>query len=108
MENKEISMYNIKDELETVIFEGKPMANRWRYSELIAEATTLAKGNNFMLTFEIAKRIFPIMLVSHDFKTKTIEGRQFTTQDQIKEFFINDPDKLAEVVYFLMGLMRRN
>lgn len=112
MENKkvQIEMYNSADEKVKVLFEIKPMKNRWEFTEIVSEAKAKAGNNEFKLTQEIAKGLFPKMLVSPKFELvkKISEDVSMTIDQQIKEYFINDPQKLSQVTQMLMGFMIRD
>lgn len=100
-------MFNTMNVEEEVIFEIKPLQTRWEFSEILSKSMTISKGDEFSLTFELAKRLFPKMVVSPEFPTvKKMEGIDWTIDIQIKEFFVNDPQILNEIVRELMGLMK--
>lgn len=108
MENKKIiyNMFNSKNEEEEVVFEVRPLASRWRFTERVSEATKIANGDEFKLAVEIAKRLFPEMIVKPEFpKNKIVEGKTWSIEVQIREFFENDPQILMRLVRELMGLM---
>ncbi|HBJ79730.1 MULTISPECIES: hypothetical protein [Fusobacterium] len=109
MENKKFiyTMFNSKNEEEEIVFEVKPMASRWQFTERISEANKVANGDQFKISFEIAKRIFPSMIVSPEFpKTKIVQGKTWEIGEQIKEFFENDPQTLSFLVNDLLGFMK--
>lgn len=108
MENKKIiyTMFNSKNEEEEVVFEARPLVSRWKFTEKVSEAAKIANGDEFKLTFEIAKRLFPEMMVKPEFpRNKVVEGKTWSIDDQIREFFENDPQTLTRLVRELMGLM---
>lgn len=112
MENKkvQIEMYNSADEKIKVLFEISPMKNRWKYTEIISEAKAKTGNDEFKLAQEIAKGLFPEMVKSPKFELikKVSEDVSMTIDQQIKEYFINDPQKLIQVVQVLMGFMKRD
>jgi hypothetical protein len=109
MENKKIiyNMFNSKNEEEEVVFEVRPLASRWRFTERVSEAAKIANGDEFKLSVEIAKRLFPEMIVKPEFpRNKVVEGKTWSIDEQIREFFENDPQTLTRLVSELMGLMK--
>lgn len=112
MENKKISfeMYNSKDEKVGVIFELKPMRNRWKFTEIVSESKARTGNDEFKLAFELAKKLFPEMVASPKFElTKKISDElTIGIEEQIKEYFVNDPAKLSLVVANIMGFMTRD
>ncbi|MGL6023692.1 MAG: hypothetical protein ACRC0F_03675 [Cetobacterium sp.] len=105
-----LDYYDYKDEKVQVTIEAKPMLNRWRYTELLSEGKTKGGNDDFKITFEIAKRLFPEMMVEPNFpvKKKISDNIFLNVEQQIKEMFVNDPQKIGELVQFLMGLMMRD
>lgn len=101
-------MYNFENKKEEVIFQVKSMDNRWKFTELVSEARAVSGNDEFKLTLEIAKRLFPEMIVEPVFKKEIMkDDRIWGIETQIKEFFYNDPQKLSIIVRELMGLMQR-
>lgn len=109
MENKKVkyTMINTVGEEVEVVFELKPLPTRWEYTEIVSAVQNEAKGDIFKLSFGLAKKLFPRMVVSPAFPVKkTMNGIEWTIDTQIKEFFINDPEAMQSVVFDLMGLMK--
>lgn len=111
METKKIviGMWNSRNEFENVEFEMKKMNSMWEFTKLVAEAKAMST-NEFELSFNLGKKLFPKMLVSPVFSTIPVEkgeGIKWDLETQIKEFFYNDPQAMSDVITNLMGFMKR-
>ncbi|MGL5126150.1 MAG: hypothetical protein ACRC6U_09265 [Fusobacteriaceae bacterium] len=108
MEKFKIKMYDVTDTEVEVEFEINLMKSRWEFTEIVSAAQVRAAGDNFKFSVELAKILFPKMIVSPEFpKTKKVNDVIWTIDTQIKEFFYNDPKALDTVVSNLLGFMRR-
>lgn len=112
MENKkvQIEMYDSSDKKVKVLFEIKPMRNRWEYTEIVSDSKAKFGNNDFKLAFDLSKKLFPKMVVSPKFEIlkKIDENTSIDIETQIKEYFFNDPQALMKITTALMGLMERN
>ncbi|MGL5428847.1 MAG: hypothetical protein ACRDAS_13150 [Cetobacterium sp.] len=103
-----VKMYDVTDAEVEVEFEVKLMRSRWEFTEIVSAAQVRGRGDGFKFTFELAKVLFPKMLVNPAFPvTKEVDGVKWDIDTQIKEYFYNDPKALDEVTSKLLGFMKR-